>query len=375
MIVLGIESSCDETALALLKDRSEIISSVIFSQINDQSIYGGVVPELASRLHLDKFHYAFNNLITKTTSNKKNNFKISDIECVAVCQGPGLIGSLFVGCEYAKGISIALNKPLVTINHVHAHLHAAMINNQTIYPSVGLVVSGGHTHLFKMKSDVDICLISHTLDDACGECFDKVAKMLGCIPATGAAVEKLAMRGDPNSFTMPVMARNIKTNYFSYSGLKTHMNRLIKKLNLEHYLAKKHDIKSCDYLKKTKIIYDLCASFQKEAIDQLIRKLSEYFNNQSCCNTLYLGGGVVANNYFTDKLKSLNNEINQIFYPHDKALCSDNAVMIAALADAQYQHTIKSKLQKTSINSHQNCQLDESNYGFDPLTSINYNKI
>ena len=343
MVVLGIESSCDDTALALVKDNKTVISELVFSQFSHHQDYGGVVPELASRLHLQRLANCFEKLMIKARASDKN-FSPQDIDVISVCQGPGLVGSLLVGCEYAKGLSLALSKPIITVDHVKAHLHAAFFQRDSLcFPSLGFVVSGGHTHLFRLESKCDITLIAHSLDDACGECFDKVAKMLGCKIASGAEIEKIALTGDPNKYPMPIMANNVNQDFFSYSGLKTHVKRLITGLKLDSEYTKNNQ--------RFETVADLCASFQKEAIGQLIRKLEGYLTRHSWPQAIYLGGGVVCNGYFRSQLDKISYEQSiKIFYPVKK-LCCDNAVMIASLGYAIYNDT-------TSPTKH--------NYQFEP---------
>jgi N6-L-threonylcarbamoyladenine synthase len=256
MLVLGVESSCDETAIAVVEDGTNVRSSVIASQTAIHEVFGGVVPEVAAREHLRVI------LPTFRLALEQAAVSMDKIDLVAVTQGPGLIGSLLVGISFAKALSLASGKPLIPLDHVNAHLHGALLgiaekDRANLFPALALVVSGGHTNLYYMTHATDFHLIAVSIDDACGECFDKVGKLLGLAYPGGPRIEVLAESGDPNRFEMPRMVQERNRLEFSYSGLKTHMVNLVRKLGK----APDFDLNS------------LCASFQREALGQIVRRL------------------------------------------------------------------------------------------------------
>jgi len=212
MLVLGIESSCDETAIALVRDGREVLSSLVSSQIKVHAPYGGVVPEIAAREHLRSVRGLWKEAMNQA------GIRPESIDLIAVTQGPGLIGALLVGASFARGLGTSLNKPLLPVDHVHGHVHGALlglpsdIGEQDVFPALSLVVSGGHTNLYYMKSPVHFQLVASTVDDACGECLDKVAKLMGLPYPGGPHIEKLAKNGDPAAFRMPKMVPEKKRN-------------------------------------------------------------------------------------------------------------------------------------------------------------------
>lgn len=317
-LVLGIETSCDETALSLIQNKKVLIS-LVSSQIKDHAKFGGVIPEIAARKHLEVIPRLFDQLIEEA------KIKPKDIDLISVTQGPGLVGALLVGSSFAKGLALSLEKPILPVNHVHAHVHGALlgldesVKDSELFPALSLVVSGGHTNLFYMKSSVDFELLAQSIDDACGECFDKVAKMLGLSYPGGPILEQMALGGDSAKFKMPKMMAKQKQLDFSYSGLKTHVYYLIKSMT---------DITDQD-------VADICASFQDNAFEQIIRRLKQVYASRSDLNSILIAGGVAANKRFRALISS---EINlPIFFP-DLAYCSDNAAMVAAYGEALYKN-------------------------------------
>ncbi|MFW7382073.1 MAG: tRNA (adenosine(37)-N6)-threonylcarbamoyltransferase complex transferase subunit TsaD [Oligoflexus sp.] len=310
MRILGIESSCDETAAAVVESGQNVLSSVIASQIDVHRLFGGVVPEIAAREHLKVVAPIVEQALQEAGCT------LAEIDGIAVTRGPGLIGALLVGISYAKGLAMAAEKPLIPVNHVHAHIHGAVLglsqDFSALLPCLALVVSGGHTNLYVMKSPTEMELIGRSIDDACGESFDKVAKLFGLGYPGGPVVEKLAKQGDPSRFQMPRMVDDGRKLAFSYSGLKTHM------VNLRHRL--KANLQEQD-------LADLCAGFQEEALGQLIRKLKQAAR-QYPVKSLLIAGGVAANQRFREMVKA---ELGiTAYFPHLR-YCSDNAAMIAAL--------------------------------------------
>jgi N6-L-threonylcarbamoyladenine synthase len=310
VITLGIESSCDETALALLEKGRIIKASVISSQIATHAKYGGVVPEIASRQHLQSLRFLFSKLLQQA------DMSVEDIEQIAVANGPGLLGCLMVGTSFAKGLAYSLSCPLIPVNHVRSHIYGALLSAkedwESLFPAMSLVVSGGHTHVYIMESLLDFTLKSHTQDDACGECFDKVAKLLDLPYPGGKYIEEFARKGDSKSFKMPVIMP--KSLNFSYSGLKTHML----------YLLKKQKYPLSEQLKS-----DICASLQEAAFMQIASKsksICEAYQNGKI-KSILIGGGVSANLRLQDILKE---ELSLPLYAPRRHLCSDNAEMVAA---------------------------------------------
>lgn len=308
MLVLGVESSCDETAVALVRDGREVLSSRIASQIAIHAPFGGVVPEIASRAHLD----CLDPLCRQTLADAK--VTPQEVDVIAVTQGPGLIGALLVGVAYAKGLALALGKPLVPVDHVHAHIHGALLGvpENSLYPTLALVVSGGHTNLYLMSGPTSFELMGSSIDDACGECFDKVAKLLGLPYPGGPHVERLARGGDPAAIPMPRMVSQKSRIEFSYSGLKTFMANTIR--------AEPKPITEAR-------VANLCAAFQDEALGQIVRKLSEALVRAPQAKSIVVAGGVAANSRFKALLAE---RIAVPAYFPPLSLCSDNAAMIAA---------------------------------------------
>lgn len=312
MLILGIESSCDETAIALLKDGRQVLASKISSQIARHAPFGGVVPEIAAREHLEAIHPLFNATLAEA------NITLANVDAIAVTQGPGLVGALLVGVSFAKGLALATNKPLIPVDHVHAHIHGALLGlpadiAAAALPCLALVVSGGHTNLYLVETPLDFKLIAHTADDACGECLDKVGKLLGLPYPGGPWIEKLAARGNPEAVAMPRMVEKKSQMEFSYSGLKTHMAQVIARL--PQPIPEKQ-------------VADMCAAFQREAFQQIIRKLDIARKKFPHVRSIVVAGGVAANQAFRAMTEQTFNI--PCYFP-DLAYCSDNAAMIAAL--------------------------------------------
>lgn len=315
MLVLGIESTCDETAAAVVRDGKEILSNVVSSQIALHKQYGGVFPEVACRSHIDMI------IPIIDESLKKAHLAKEDIDLVAVAKAPGLIGAVLIGVNIAKGLSLAWNKPFIGVNHVEAHLYAAMMDNldHLEFPSLGVVISGGHTTILKILGIGKYEPIGKTIDDAIGEAFDKVASILDLPYPGGPAIEELARSGDPNKYKFA--ASKVKGNpyNFSFSGLKTKVLYTVKGQS-----AKKGDalIISDDEKKH------IAASFQKTAFADLIEKAS-LAALEFGCKAIYLGGGVSNNLKAREMFQEKNLKI-PVFWP-SKGLSLDNAAMIAGL--------------------------------------------
>ena len=300
MIILGIETSCDETGVALCSD-FKILSSFTKTQSIHQQ-YGGVVPEIASREH-EKY---LPSITKKVLEDANKSFK--DIDAIAVTNGPGLMGSLLSGISFAKGISQALNIPIIPINHLEAHLNSVFIEHAELEaPFINLLVSGGHTQLWLVKNMFEYEILGETLDDACGEAFDKGAKKMNLNYPGGPEIEKLAKNGDTNLINFPRPMINDNTFNFSFSGLKT---ALINCVNENKYSYE-----------------DIAASYQEAIVDTLISKFEKAMNQYSA-NSGIICGGVAANKRLRDKLDKLD---QNVIYPSMR-YCTDNADMIAFLA-------------------------------------------
>ncbi len=319
MLVFSCETSCDETSLCLMRD-NKIIEHIVFSQ-EIHSKHGGIVPELASRSHLEKLQE-----ITVSLFNKPH-IDPSKIDIFAATCGPGLIGSLLVGSTFMKSLSINFKKPFVPINHLEGHVISTSFNNTIVYPHLVLLLTGGHTQVYLMKSDKEIKLLGESVDDAIGEAFDKTAKMIGLNYPGGKEIEKYAKEGDENFFELPKPLINEKNFNFSFSGIKTHISFLIKKNRLDNLF-----------------VNNLSASFQKTMAEIITKKLimgiDDLKNKNIYVKSISIVGGVANNNYIRKKLENLF-DIKKIklYYPI-KEMMGDNAAMIAW---ACYKHYKKEK--------------------------------
>ncbi len=309
--VLGIETSCDETAAAVLTGNRKVLSSIVLSQDEIHAPYGGVVPELASRQHLASINFIVGE------SLRRANLTLDRIDAYAVTQGPGLIGSLLVGLSFAKALAYYFNKPLVGVDHLEAHMEAAFLENPGLpIPAVALVVSGGHTSLFFLKKRFQYRLLGRTRDDAAGEALDKIAKFLGLGYPGGPVIERMAESGDPEKFSFALPRMKDSSLDFSFSGLKTAALRLIgeTKMSADHsHLA------------------DFLASFEEAVVRALLDNLSraaEKFNPVS----LILCGGVARNKRLRQQFEQLARSSGLVGFVPSPALCTDNAAMVAALA-------------------------------------------
>ena len=314
MLVLGIETSCDECAAAVVDDGPVLRAQTVASQIPVHAPYGGVVPELASRDHVRSIVP----VVEKTLAAAR--VEAHRLDGIGVTAGPGLIGSLLIGVSAAKALAWALGKPLVGVNHLHAHLHAVFLERRIVYPHLGLVVSGGHTSLFHVAGPARLELLGRTLDDAAGEAFDKVAKLLGLAYPGGVSIEQTARGGDPDTIRFPRPMPGKNTD-FSFSGLKTAAAVRIKQEGVPAGPA----------------LADFAASFQEAVVDTLVRKTLLAARRRRLERVL-VAGGVAANERLRHKLQErAAGEGLEVFFP-GPALCTDNAAMVAALA-AAHLHT------------------------------------
>ncbi|NLZ39081.1 MAG: tRNA (adenosine(37)-N6)-threonylcarbamoyltransferase complex transferase subunit TsaD [Firmicutes bacterium] len=308
-LILGLETSCDETAAAVVAEGREMLSNVIASQIKEHQKYGGVVPEVASRKHLEIVN------IIVARALQEANCTFSDLAAIAVTNGPGLVGALLVGVNCAKTLAYALGKPLVAVNHVLAHVAANYLVHEVIFPAVCLVVSGGHTSLLYLTSRSQAVLLGGTRDDAAGEAFDKIARVLDLGYPGGPAIEKAAAEGNPKAFNFPrAFSGQDDILEFSFSGLKSAV------INNLHHMRQKGQSFS---------VSDVAASFQEAVIDILVEK-TVLAAAAKQVKTVLLAGGVAANNLLRERLeKSLQNDGRTLLVP-PASLCTDNAAMVAA---------------------------------------------
>ncbi|NIP29363.1 MAG: tRNA (adenosine(37)-N6)-threonylcarbamoyltransferase complex transferase subunit TsaD [Candidatus Dadabacteria bacterium] len=318
--ILGIETSCDETSAAVVQNGNHILSNIISSQIDIHNIYGGVVPEIASRMHTEIILQVINEALSKS---KKT---LEDIDSIAVTQGPGLIGSLMVGISTAKSLAYSLNKPLVGVNHLEAHISAVHLENDIDFPFIALIVSGGHTNIYYVKDYLEFELLSNTRDDAAGEAFDKAAKVLNLGYPGGIAIDNLAKEGNPKKIKFP-RPLNDDSLEFSFSGIKT---SLINYLN-NNMINNEQDLK------------DICASYQEAIVETLINKTVNAVKKYKVKN-IVISGGVACNSRLRVLAKDKFEDKNiKVFIP-SPVLCTDNAAMIAALGYYLFRNNITSDL-------------------------------
>jgi len=317
MNILAIETSCDECSAAVLQD--EILKSVVISSQLVHTEYGGVVPELASRAHMELIVPVVEEALRKSTLTKDM------IDGVAVAYGPGLAGSLIVGLSFAKGFASSLDVPVVGVNHMEGHLYSSFLEeSRPRFPFVALIVSGGHTMLIRVKEPYSHELLGQTRDDAAGEAFDKVAKLLGLGYPGGPVIDKLAKEGNPGTYDFPKSFMDGESLEFSFSGIKTSVLYLLRNI--------KYDPSNRD----EKIVRDICASFQRAVVETLVEKTiwaAKRFGVKSIC----MAGGVAANSELRKTMQTRAENINaKIFFPRP-LYCTDNAAMIGIAAHFKYK--------------------------------------
>lgn len=312
MKILGIESSCDETAAAVVEDGRNVLSSVVASQVDIHALYGGVVPEIASRAHTEAICTVVNEALEKA------NLTLDGIDAIAVTYAPGLIGALLTGLSFAKGLSYSTGIPLVPVHHIRGHIAANYVASPELKPPfIALVVSGGHTSLIKVKNYTEFETVGITRDDAAGEAFDKAARVLGLPYPGGAMMDKLAAEGDKNRFPFTVSKVHDCPFDFSFSGLKTAV------INLVHTMEMRGE--EIDGALKA----DIAASFTKAAVKTVSRGVEALYAEGEKL-PLVLSGGVAANSHLRSALKAFTEKIGVDFYVPPLSLCGDNALMIAA---------------------------------------------
>ena len=321
--ILAIETSCDETSIAIVKNGCDVIAMTVLTQMQTHANFGGVVPEIASRMHTENLTMVLDETLAKA------NMQVNDVDAIAVTYKPGLLGSLLVGIEFAKTLSYIYKKPLIKVNHLIGHIYANAIDNTLEFPLLALVVSGGHTELVIMEDDYKFKLLGSTLDDAIGEAYDKVARILDIPYPGGPGIEKLALEGS-NTYELPRPVLD-ETYNFSYSGLKS---RIINMVHNEKQRG--NEIRRAD----------LANSFQYVAIDELARKTDLALKNTGIKNVI-VAGGVSANKYLRNEiLKVAENNGAKLSIPAFK-YCTDNAAMIGAAAYPLY---LKKEFADFSLN-------------------------
>ena len=334
-LILSIESSCDETSAAVVKNGRYVLSNIIASQIDTHKLYGGVVPEVASRMHIE----AIDRVVKEALDEA--NVTLDDIDAIGVTYGPGLVGALLVGLQYAKGLAYASNKPLVGVNHIKGHICANYIEHKDLEPPfVSLVVSGGHTFIVNVKDYGDYEVIGQTRDDAAGEAYDKVARALGLGYPGGPKIDKLAKEGNENAIEFPRANFHEETLDFSFSGLKSAVLNYLNKCNMQNIEINKADV---------------AASFQKAVIDVLKDNVFATCTKKKV-NKIAIAGGVASNSALRESLINEGKEKGiDVLFP-SAILCTDNAAMIGSSA---YFELIKGNIKTLDLNAKPNLKLGD----------------
>ena len=314
--IMAIESSCDETACAIVKNGREVIANVVASQIKTHAQFGGVIPEIAAREHLEAINVVIDEAFRQAKEN--SNLEPSDITAFSGTVGPGLVGCLLVGLNAAKTLALTYDKPFIGVNHLNAHLCGNYLDTDLKPPFMALLVSGGHTQIIDVKSYSEQTIIGETIDDAVGEAYDKVARLIGLPYPGGPKLDKLAQEGNPKAYVLP--KAKVDEFDFSFSGLKTAVLRLIKQLKAEY---------NTDNLPEN-VIKDVCASFQECVSSTLIKKVKKALDKTGY-KQVVIAGGVAANSEIRKKMFALQEEGYKVFAPPMK-YCTDNAAMVASCA-------------------------------------------
>lgn len=314
-LIFAIETSCDETSVAILEGPKKAIYHKISSQIDVHKPFGGVVPEVASRKHLEMVHPMIEEAFQET------GLSFHDIDLIGVTKGPGLVGALLVGIAAAKAMAMALDKPLVGVNHMHGHLLAnELCHPELPYPHISMIVSGGHTYLVEVKGPMDYALHGKTRDDAAGEAFDKTARLLGLSYPGGPSIQKAAEKGNANRYTLPKVMLEKGSYDFSFSGLKTAVMQLVEKeKEVGNY-----------------VMEDVAASFQETVVDTLVKK-TELLMKQLGIHDVTLSGGVAANQRLREKMDAMVTQKGGKLYSPSLILSTDNAAMIGTAAYYTYE--------------------------------------
>ena len=335
IITLAIETSCDETACAILENGREVLANIVYTQIEIHQEFGGVVPEIASRNHLDKISEVIDQALEKA------NLSFEDVDHIAVTYGPGLVGALLVGLSTAKGLAYGLEKPLIPVNHIEGHIAANYITHKDLKPPFAcLIVSGGHTHLVDVKDYTTFEIIGRTRDDAAGEAFDKIARTLGLGYPGGPLIDKLAKEGNPKAIDFPRAMMDQDHLDFSFSGLKSAVLNYLNGCKMKHIEIH---------------VPDVCASFQA-AVVQVLRVKAEQALKQTGYKTLVLAGGVAANSALRQELTEIKDI--ELYYP-PIGLCTDNAAMIGC---AGYYASLSGHVGSLNTNAVPNLKIGEQKF-------------
>lgn len=335
MKILAIESSCDDTSAAVVQDGRKVISCKVASQIKDHRIYGGVVPEVASRKHIENI----SPLVKKTIEEANCSFKT--IDALAVTYAPGLVGSLLVGVNFAKGLALGTGLPLVPVHHIKSHIASLYLSNPGLKPPfLCLVVSGGHSNIIEVKDYTKFKILGRTRDDAAGEAFDKVGRRLGLAYPGGVMLDKISENGNPDSFKLPVPLSGEDTYDFSFSGIKTAMINIINNYNQKNLEMP---------------INDLAASFRKSVVDCLVSNFLKAAKEKGY-KTLGIAGGVSANSLLRKELNEKCSSLNYNFYEPELKFCGDNAAMVGSQA---YYEFLSGKRASMSLNARAAMPIDE----------------
>lgn len=339
--ILGIESSCDETSISIVKNGCEEIATTVLTQMDTHALYGGVVPEIASRMHTENITMVLEDLLNKA------NMEVSDVDAIAVTYAPGLLGSLLVGVEFAKTLSLVYDKPLIATHHIAGHIYANQLVKKMEFPLLALVVSGGHTELVLMEDDYKFKVLGTTKDDAIGECFDKVARVLGLPYPGGPNVEKCAAEGQ-HTYELPKPMDNDELD-FSFSGLKSAV------INLHH-----NELQRGNEIRKN----DLACSFQEVAFDQVIRKTALAIKKYDIKRVI-VAGGVSASANLREEMTRLCDSLNVDLTIPPMKYCTDNATMIACAAYPQFirgdfaDYSLRAKSQEYFFKNDENISKED----------------
>ena len=329
MLLLALESSCDETAAAVVRDGCQVLSNIISSQVNLHAVYGGVVPELASRRHLEVMNPLVEEALTKAGVQQQ------DLQGVVVTRGPGLVGALLVGVSFAKAYAYALNIPLLGVHHIEGHIQAIQLERKVEYPFLALAVSGGHTHLYRVDGIGHYQLLGRTVDDAAGEAFDKVAKMLGLGYPGGPIIDKLATANDDGGIVFPRPMLKKDNFNFSFSGMKTAV------LNHLHQL---------DSARDETVTSQIACAFQTAAVDVLTQKALRAAEVEGL-NRIVVAGGVACNSGLRKKFAELTSSSDiKVFFP-SPIFCADNAAMLAVAGDYYLSQGMSSELDLNAVSN------------------------